>query len=389
MYQFRPLFTLLFLLVMTSCLTAQITLNSDNFVRADNFTDTLFTTFGSAVAFPEAGEDMLWDYSFLPVDSGIVFDYTAGSDPALPGSSSYEIGGIALGPFNVPSLAWHRTDESRWERSGETLTDTTLSVTPLTGGPSDVLHFVGGTQPYLPEGANTLPFPTTFSDTWNTTYRRKVPFELTVAAFGLNATPGSFEQDITFEREVIGYGQLRLPTYPEGRGKPIDVLLVRSYETIVDSIFLGGQPGPPPLISAFGLEQGAINRDTIYVFYGLSERGASLLTLAKSTDEATYRSAQFEPATGVGNPSLISLGASPNPLAVGAELSIVPSQPVLVGTVLELYDMSGRSVLRHSVEARSERISLRVPAGLPSGFYLITATGPDGLLLAREKLNIN
>lgn len=85
---------------------------------------------------------------------------------------------------------------------------------------------------------------------------RTTPFEITVAAFGLNNTPGFHKRIAYNDRAVTGSGKLVM-THPVGQpSDSMDVLLVKATEVRIDSFFVGGAPAPTPLLQGLGLTQG-------------------------------------------------------------------------------------------------------------------------------------
>ncbi len=139
------------------------------------------------------------------------------------------------------------------------------NIGSLSGNINDSLTFPEQTY-QLPSPLYIIKFPSTYLSVVSTQSVRNFEFLLTVTNFGLNKVPGIKKSYYTSVDSVIGWGTLILPT-ANGKTKPKDVLLFKKSILKTDSIFLGGQPAPLMLLTAFGITQGSQTYYERYQFY--------------------------------------------------------------------------------------------------------------------------
>ncbi|WP_020567861.1 hypothetical protein [Neolewinella persica] len=382
-------FSLLTVFLSTGSVAAQITINNDNFIRPSGFIDSSYSVPRSMVPPPVTGENLTWDYSDLTYDSTYYREFIAGMDTLLPTALNYTEAGIYFGALQANSQTWEGQSVNGYsDLIGITIQDTTFNITPLTGGPTDNFHIVGGTIPYTNGGANSLPFPITFGSQWDTEYSEVINYDITVAAFGLNSVPGTIREDVAVSREVVGYGRVRLPGVGDDPDPFYDVLLVKLTRTSVDSAFLGGAPAPVALLNAFMFTQGEVTRDTAFLFYGLGEFGVALINHNLSNGQVFFRPVGGN-LTSTYTLRLLESNVYPNPIVAGDQLIFEVPEGLPAGTQLQLIGMDGRLTFQKVLTTRqAARIEVSLPTGLPAAPYVYTVRSANGQLLVSGKLEV-
>lgn len=381
-----PLALCLALLALALPGWSQITIERDHFPRQGSFTDTLFRAVAQNIALPSEGPDQVWDYSTLLEEEELLITYTdASNDPDFPGALNYRTNDLSFQGLVIPAVQYERLDDQGWWEAGRVLQDVTYPIQGITGSPNDSLRFVGGVQDFAPR-TDLLKFPLNYQDEWTESYTERVNFELTVTGFGLNQVPGYRDRTTTLNRDVVGYGTLTIPGNDGQPSNPIDVLLIKTNRTILDSVFLAGDPAPPTLLAAFGITQGSTFEDTYYNFYRL-DYGAYVLNVgALASPNAFYRPAAAEVLTSAKEQPRVSVRTYPNPIKAGQELSLHADSPMDAG-FFSLYDLSGRLVHRIQFNsAGNPQVQLAIPAQLSSGMYLYQLHTPQGSPLGAGKL---
>jgi len=182
---------------------AQITLTADNFPRAKEFVDSIYVSTPSSPAIPSSGPDQVWDYSGLQLDGIVAIEHYDASDyPQFPNVLNVRIADLIFQGFLIFSDSFEAIDSEGWYDVGRRTYDASYSITALTGGPNDTLSFPG-TDEIFGGRLNYVPFPMNYEDQWTQSRIENIPFELTVAAFGLDKTPGTRQRTVTHNREVV------------------------------------------------------------------------------------------------------------------------------------------------------------------------------------------
>ncbi|GEM_PF-1791643 len=358
----------------------QIVIEFDDYPQPDSYEVFRFQADINNVQIPAEGADQLWDYSNLEVigNSLSVFSSAEG-DNTFPGAKYVTPRGLTFQAFNYNSLVYGALDENGVYEMGRLPQDTTFSITAISGGPNDALRFVGVPLPF--EGRlDLIRFPLSYQDSWTQTSREITPFELTVAAFGLDMVPGARTRITTVTRSVVGWGKLITPNREGESNEPRDVLLMRVDRMTIDSFSLASNPPPQPLMDAFGLTQGFIAEDVFYLFWDQYDN-SNLMRV--NISEGDIFSVFFKPDHNDIPSSVSALDfttplAYPNPISPLQELNIETDQISSNGTFV-LTDMNGRQVHNTSFTALAkDKITVPIPAYLTPGMYvfqLIDNTG--------------
>jgi hypothetical protein len=368
--------------------TAQITINRADFLRPADLLDSfILTNAGDVVIVPSEGEGQVWDFSYLdPVETRVREYLSAAADTVLPNAFQKENTNLFFQAFPIPSTIYTGLDDEGWYDLGRVTTTVKYPIAQITGSPTDTLAFPGFTQQY-PGRINSIQFPLAYGDEWEQMHVEQTPFELTVAAFGLNQTPGRNVRRLTELREVVGSGEILLP---RGENEPqlaAEVLMVRVTTTVLDSFFLGGAPAPAPLLGAFGISQGQVSVLIRYVFYrpGVA---APVADIFGDTRYITFRPQTAEEIVSVRENFLPSVRYYPNPIAAGTPLTIEAGQPLGSGQV-EILDLQGRSVFQKVFTAEGgQSLTLDLPANLHTGLYVYHLRNTAGQLIWSGRLQV-
>lgn len=366
-------------------LSAQITLTVKDYPLKVGSDSLSFNENGSAIAVPQGGADMKWDYSNLSPTFTRVDQVLDGTGQAAFDEATHKHREVfSVQSFRFRAMDYEKLDANSFTTVGRIQFDTTHSLLTVTGNAADEMHFPYYEQKFT-HPRNKIKFPYTYQDKWEEMDIQLTKFDLTVAAFGLNKTPGEIVRRRFQKREVIGYGELTLPDGSGGKSQPIHVLLVNIKDSIVDSVFLAGSPAPPSLLAAFNFTQG---HTWHYEAYAFEMRGLGRQPLGFIMDEdgkvdyAYYRPRATRLVVGV-NESIVNRSTSVYPSQIRAGESIhlqgFPEQPGRV----RLLAMDGRTYNLRSTSS----YSYQVP-NIVQGMYLIHITDADGRTQVAERISI-
>lgn len=146
-------------------------------------------------------------------------------------------------------------------------------------------------------------------------------------------------------------------------------------------MFLGGQPAPPALMSAFKLEQGESVSIEQYVFYAPGY-GFSIAAYDLTEKYISYQSLSG-PTSNVESANIENLSVYPNPVKSGASLNISNSAKNISNLVL--VDISGKVVLENSISGNS---NLNIPNTITAGAYLLNSYDTNGKIISTNKIII-
>ncbi len=375
-------------LISASNISAQITITAENFPREATFADTFYSAAPPVVNYPTAGPDQVWDYSDLVADTFFVTNFiSAENDGDFPGALNFYERNLVFQVFDLPSQQYDAMDDEGWFDLGRDMADISYPIGFITGGANDKLRFVGNRTLY--DGRHdVVKFPVTYEDSWTQSRREVVPFELTVAAFGLNAVPGVNVRISTQTREIVGYGTLIIPGTDGSPSEPMDVLLFDTQRTFVDSVYLGGAPAPQVLMDAFGLSQGQTSSDHTMLFYR-ADFGSPVMNFTVGSDFVAFRPQAEFSTSSTTEPIVKVLNSFPNPVSTGEVLTIETSDH-LSGGKLRVFDVSGKMVIiRDFNKADQKNIQFQIPAHFVDGMYFFTISDTQNRPTATGKIFIS
>ncbi len=375
----------------TTSLSAQITLTADNYGVQDSviLRDTLYFEGGFVAEIPTGGENQVWDYSNVQPDSLFVLNFQP-----VPEEDTCFVGAQTQGPltfffqaFRYPGVRYTAYQEDGRFNVGRKTEGAKFPLTAITGSPMDTLNIL----PRTIRGKETLiPFPATFGTIAQDSFVQAAPFELSVAAFGLNRTPAA--QTFTTKKtvEVIGYGDLILPALSGVPSEPLEALLVRETTVEVANYTLAGGPAPAMLLQAFGVSQNETTTDVDYYFHvkGMGRSAARLLPTAGSTDyRFQFRRVPPGTTTSVGNVNKPApLSFFPNPVRPG-EIIQLTTPTGISGGMVRLLDLQGRIISENAFATfPGDRVGFRVPAAVKPGLYFQQVVDQGGRLVGVGKV---
>lgn len=379
------------------CSTAfgQVTITYENFTREVAFIDSVYSALvPQAYPLPSEGADQVWDYSNIQGTNLIDFEYLdASSDTDFPNAFNKRKRPLFFQGFEIDATYYDFKDQNGWYEMGNSIKAVAYNIATISGGANDTLFFPENIDLYDGK-TSSLEFPITYQSSWSGTRKETIPYELTVAAFGLQNTPGERVRTVTDSRDIVGYGKLVIPDYNDEPSSELDVLLIKSEVTTVDSFFLMGNSAPPALLDAFELTQGTTFTSSAYLFY-MPDYGNPVLRVAINADGTEPSGVAFrKDATRTTAPTSLNevslnnaLGVYPNPVSIGQ--SVIVNFNILVDNAeIILTDITGRTVLHSSINTPSEYTKLNIPA-LSSGVYILNVSAQNGTLIKSSKILIN
>lgn len=378
--------------ILTLCalpLLAQVTIDQSNYPATAGYNDLYSVGATAGVVAPSVGASQTWDYSALVETSTVNSVHVdATSDPNFPDAlNHYESNRSFQGLF-IPSHLYTAVDANGYYEYGRSFSDVTYSVAAISGGANDSLNFPDGNHVFQFDNGRPeyLGFPATYLSSWTGTRLEPTDFNLTVAAFGLNNTPGQRIKTYTDTREVVGYGTLVIPLANGNPSAAMDVLLIESSVTAIDSFFLAGSEAPEPLLDAFGITQGATASSSSFLFY-MPGFHSPLLRFGmdgQSIASIGYRPAGATVPTGISSVELENVSIYPNPVAAGTSLTINLGEAGEAVSSIELIDVTGRSVAYQTLQSTNARLD--IPSSLVSGVYSVVLRDSEAAPLKTSRI---
>lgn len=379
-----------FLLVgMLWCQSAhsQITINHKDYPFKPGF-DSFMIDENPANSFvPKGGANKVWDYSGLSVNEwGYEYFKDETGNTAFPTATHSQAAAYTFNNFEYRSTDYFRFDKNGNAAIGRTQYDTSFSLAMVTGGPNDLFRYPQADVPF-PEERQYMFFPMDKESVYEGVDIQDTRFELTVAAFGLNKTPGNSKRWRYQKREVIGWGQIIIPDGKGGKTDPINVLAIHITDSIIDSFYLAGQPAPAALLTAFGAQQGLTRRYDAYAFetIGLGRQVAGVVTGWDDKINHTYVRPQAG-KLGVGVDDLTKLpqvSVYPSVLQKDGMLNVVTDNKATTTSVMLLGQDGKQHVLHQNGEGQ-----FALPADLSSGVYVYVVNDPSNHQMASGKLMV-
>lgn len=248
-------------------LFAQITLERSDYIRAaDQSYDEWTVDLSSITAPPTTGPNQVWDYSNINLVNSTTQTPVAGNHASFPEANLViTTNEVELGLLPVTINFYEVLNEDEYSTLGRITSPVSANLEPLTGNNMDMIE-LNGTVNVYEDHLYKYKFPVDYEDYWSSLVNFREDFLLTIQSFGLNQTPGQRVLNLTNINRVLGWGTLSLPNPDGGAPISIEALLFKEESITIDSLYLGGAPAPPALISAFGLQQGDITTSVEYRF---------------------------------------------------------------------------------------------------------------------------
>jgi hypothetical protein len=384
----------LFALVVsaTASLSAQITLTADNYGVQDSviLRDTLYYEGAFVPEIPMGGENQVWDYSNVQIDSLTIFLYDAvpEEDTCFATAQTVNYGTSSFQAFTYPSARYTAYEEGGRFDVGVKTDGAKFPLTAITGNPLDTLAVLPRTTSFR---STLISLPSTFGTITRDTFDQSAPLEITVAAFGLNRTPATQDLNTVRTVEVIGYGDLILPARAGFSSGPLEALLVKTTTVAVNTYTLAGGPAPPALLQAFGVSQNesVVVENYFFQVKGMGRSAANIQQRTPGSGDYQFRYRRVPPGitTGLGSinkPEPLSF--FPNPVRPGGVLRLTAPADV-TGGVVRLIDLQGRTITESTFSTLAgDTIEFGVPVSVKPGLYFQQVVNARGRLVGVGKV---
>ncbi|MGH1438319.1 MAG: T9SS type A sorting domain-containing protein [Lewinella sp.] len=379
--------TLFFLVVVWTTAGAQIILTSENSTPPAGYTDRLYFGFTDGITVPTGGAAQVWDYADVDFDFPRVTYVTDERDsPIFTQAYSSGTGYLKFQEFEADAVHYEGADEEGFYAVGRLIEETGYPLTTITGNPDDTFLFLADTFTY--EGRiNVLSFPMTYQDTYESDRIERTNLALTVAAFGLTNAPVESRRYYTESHSVIGYGQVIIPLEDHSPSPPIDVLLVQIDATAIDSFFIGGMVAPPNLTAPFGVSQGMVSTEQVFVFLtpGMEAPVVRINFGAGGAEDFIYRPRAADLVSSTRELSTARLRISPNPVPRGGSLKVQIDQEFAVGS-MRLLNQQGQMISVPEVNTQGKQCTVEIPSQLPAGVYYLQAIDLNGRMIPAQRI---
>jgi hypothetical protein len=297
--------------------------------------------------------------------------------------------------FSYPSRAYLKIDATSYSNVGYATNGGRFSITAISGGATDSLFFPASisrhTTPWV-----AYKFPMTANSVWKSNFKDTTVFQISIAAFGLNKTPGMRVRQTIQTDTIVGWGTLKQRNPATGGVLNFAVLLKQRNLTSVDSFFLGGAPAPAALLSAFGVTQGNATINPVeynFLAVGFNEPLMEFLTDAAGAIRIITRAVL--PGLGLVAPTQetndfsIATKVYPNPTTDAISFEFQKTNAA--NWNIMLYDMAGKIISIHPVTGSEGAVNLPVPlsSSLPNGTYFYNLLDETSLIRATGKVVLN
>ena len=379
------------LTLFTLPLLAQVTIDQSNYPASASFTDDFSAGAVAGVTVPSVGANQTWDYTGLLETSSFsksVLD--ASGNANFPDALNYYQSDLAFQGMVIPTDRYFGVDANGFYEYGRSISDVSYPITAISGGANDVMHFPANDHiyQYVDERVNLLGFPATYQSSWTGTRIEPVDFNLTVTGYGLNNTPGQLIKYWTETREVVGHGSLTIPLPNGDPSAPMEVLLIESSVSLIDSFFLAGSEAPTALLNAFGVTQGNVSTGAALFFY-MPDFPMPIIRFGmdgSTISNIGYRPVAASAPTGITANAIENVSIYPNPIAAGASLTINLGESANVVSSIQLIDVTGRTVANQALLAGVNTAQFATPATLVPGVYSIILRNTENAPLKTTRI---
>jgi Secretion system C-terminal sorting domain len=400
----KTLLTTLCVLTFSLSMTAQITINRADFGISSTVRDSIQNKYltKTGAILPTFGNNQTWDYSALkdslanvgtgyyaPVASfGTVPAAFSDATIAFNYNSTFQV-------FSYPSRAYMKLDAAGFAQVGYATNGGRFSIAAISGGATDSLIFPASVT-RLSSAWTALKFPMTANSVWKSSFKDTTNFQLTVAAFALNKTPGARTSAILQTDTIMGWGTVKMKNPTGGAALSYAVLLLREVVTTVDSFFLGGAPAPAALLGAFGLTQGSAGgTPAVYEFLGIGFKQPFISFQTDAAGRIDYITRGVLPTLGLvldnKEPIDVTIATKvfPNPTTEGVNFEFKKTNAA--DWHIMVYNAAGQIISINRVSAPQGDVNQHVTfdSALPSGTYFYNLLDNTSLIRANGKVVLN
>ena len=352
----------------------------------------------AGVLVPARGANKVWDYSGLKDSSNLASlrNFATATNPTFTAKGATRLYGYEnlIAGAALPGVQYEKNDANAHATVGYRLPyKVRVAIGSATGNSSDTLYFPMETRVYK-NPRPIIKYPATFNSNWSWIDTERDSFFLSIQNLGMDSTPG-YRQRHAFQRDtVVGWGALTVPVYPaKGSSIKYDVLMVKSYYRAMDSFYVGGNPAPAMLLTAFGLNQGSGFVSTYYSFYRAGHSNPIMQiftdTLGKRATSVTY-DPQNTALAGIEELTYdaISAKAYPNPV-INNKLTVSFEKATAGSWKVSIYSTTGQEVYKQNVQGQGNvNASLELPAVLSGGMYFYSVQDEKGAVKAGGSLQL-
>ena len=393
-------------LFLTLCVTlfsftvkGQITINRTDYAVSGTALDSaswkLMTKTGAVV--PTFGNNQTWDYSVLKDSTPTINKYyhtpaaNFGAIPAVFADATRAFNTtVSFLNFPIPFRVYDKLDATGYAQLGYITLGAKFSVAAVSGGATDSIYFPVASLRFS-SPSFYYKFPMTANSVWKTNFKDTTPLQLSVAAFGLNKTPGMRVAQYTALDTIVGWGTLKLKNPSGGTALNYAVLLKQATQTRLDSFFLGGAPAPPVITGAFGVTQGAVTvYSTYYSFLGVGFNEPFLRMYINAAGVFTQVTRAVSPNLGLTGSHetpnyAVATTVYPNPTTEGVNFKFQKTS--MLDWNVMIYNAAGQIVSINRVSAPQGLVNQRIAlaSSLPSGTYFYNLLDETSLIRANGK----
>ncbi len=359
-------------------------------------TDIVYGTVPSSVPTIPDAQNHLWDLSVVQIGTyqyNSVFYNLTGFPEANAKFGNKGYVDVAPGISYESDIAFG-IDTSGIKIYGERLTRQAFSLFAQTGNTSDSIIIEAQDVVYSAPQVQ-LPYPATIGTKWNATSNSTVNLTIKIPSIPLFAnTPAQRKTITTSTSEVVGWGLMKIKRLD---GKPSGVravLQVKTTLSLIDSLYIGGQPAPPAILDSLDVTQG----DTNTVYQKNFFREYEMLPLVNVTySNATYTTIEDVSFHSQRLPFPDNVSEVLNN-AIVAKVYPNPGNGIFTIDVAEanesawsyqVTDITGKLITNNNLDINSNKTKAEVNLSsvLVPGNYILSVQ-QDGLTVAASKLVI-
>lgn len=394
----KQIFTSIALIFIAIQLQAQITIErSDYTLEFDAPIVRIVADNPAELTIPEAGEDMLWDYtaiSFPTSNVNTIAGLEETSAPEMPDANiafSFLNTGLFLPGLFFESKNYQILDEEGYRLVGRSHEPTDYPIGAITGTPTDSINFLYVLDD-LQDPLIYVEFPINYGNSDINHFNTNNDLLLTATPFGLDHVPGNIQFQYQQELTVDGWGSVQVTNPLDGEVVEIEVLMIKEIQIRTDSAFLGGGPAPQSLLDNFGLIQGnVVTAIENYEFWakGLDYPVMRIEVFADGTYSG-FLNANASSLVGTSDKiaaELIPVAVAPNPSDGHFQMNFIKNNAA--DWTLEIHDFIGRIIHQQTITgaqgAVNEPVSVNVNVNA-SGTHVYLLRNEVGKIMGTGKV---
>lgn len=340
---------------------------------------------GLSLEKPLTGENVNWNFDNINfAGEEIIYSYYEyDNNPNYPDATAQSNFNSSFGSFTIEgSRNYYKNTENGSYDLGYEILEKSFSLTQQTFGPNDKLKVLNSVNYF--GNAIDFQYPLTYGKEWTYNKRGVTKFELTVALFQLNNTPGEVVQNITSDISVVGWGNLTMGIYNN-----IPALLVKSVQTQIDSIYLNNEPAPATLLNFFNLQQGNTRVFTTYYYLisdGQTAFTAPAATMYASADGELIQSIEANQESYLANSiknDNVKLNTYPNPTTNSVNIDFIKEDNSTWN--IEIMNINGQILTTQNVNSNGNITETFDTENYANGMYIISIKNQENKIIASKE----